>query len=216
MAMPSRLKRAGFTAGAAWVTLLTIATLGATVLVTICYWEFLDGKTESPTAVFRNMGFLAGGIVALVFAFWRGLIAKQQEVVAEERAATARLEHLHGRFERAVELVAKEGIANAHARISGMHVLRHLVRDAPEEFADEVVEIVAAFMLQPHLDPERNELREFTVAALTAKDVYDVVKGNLLFDKQYRQRMRRAVEFAAKQLKENLQSANIDPEELGI
>ena len=97
-----------------------------------------------------------------------------------------------------------------------MHVLRHLVRDAPEEFADEVVEIVAAFMLQPHLDPERNELREFTVAALTAKDVYDVVKGNLLFDKQYRQRMRRAVEFAAKQLKENLQSANIDPEELGI
>ena len=86
--MPSRLKRAGFTAGAAWVTLLTIATLGATVLVTICYWEFLDGKKESPTAVFRNMGFLAGGIVALVFAFWRGLIAKQQEVVAEERAAT--------------------------------------------------------------------------------------------------------------------------------
>ena len=50
-----------------------------------------------------------------------------------------------------------------------MHVLRHLVRDAPEEFADEVVEIVAAFMLQPHLDPERNELREFTVAALTAR-----------------------------------------------
>ena len=63
----------------------------------------------------------------------------------------------------------------------------------PEEFADEkLVEIVAAFMLQPHLDPERNELREFTVAALTARDVYDVVKRNLLFDKQYRRRMRRS------------------------
>lgn len=121
--IPARLKRKGVTTGAVCVALSSVAVLAAVVLVTFCWWDVLVGD-DSPANVFRNMGLLAAGLVALVFAFWRGMIA-------EEQAATARLDHLHGRFERALELFAREGDGQSATRISGMHAFRYLVRDEP-------------------------------------------------------------------------------------
>ena len=215
MVNSDQLKRKGVTAGAMWVALLSVLTIGAVALVTWCCWDFFI-KGDTPTNVFRNMGLQAAGIVALVFAFWRGLIAKQQEVVAEERSATARLEHLHGRFERALELFAKEGVRQSAMRISGMHALRYLVRDAPEEFAVETVEIVTTFMVQAEVDSDYRDFKEFRVAHITANYVCELLDKKVLLDGSLRSSLRSTVASAVDLLHKRLRDAGMDPEQAGI
>ena len=215
MGIADQLRRKGVTAGAAWVAALSGLTIGGVTLVTCHWWDFfIEGDT--PTNVFRNMGLQAAGVVALVFAFWRGLIAKQQEVVAEERSATARLEHLHGRFERALELFAKEGSGQSAMRISGMHALRYLVRDAPEEFSVEAVEIVTTFMVQAELDSDWRDVKEFRVAHLTANYVCDLLDRDDILDDSLRGSLRSTVASAVDLLNEKLRHAGLDPEQAGI
>ena len=203
--IPARLKRKGVTAGAVCVALSSVAILAAAVLVMCCWWDILIGD-DSPTSVFRNMGLLAAGLVALVFAFWRGTIA-------EEQAATARLDHLHGRFERALELFAREGDRQSATRISGMHAFRYLVRDEPGEFAVETIEIVTTFMVQAELE---RDLKEFGVAHITATRVCDVVDERRLFDEPARRRLRANVDQAADLLANRLHSAGKDPGQIGL
>lgn len=203
---PGRVKWGGLTAGALWVALLSTLTLAAAVLVTSCWWDFMVAG-DTPTNVFRNVGFLAAGIVALVFAFWRGVIAKEQ-------ATTARLEHLHGRFERALELFAREGIEQSAGRISGLHLLRFLVRDAPGEFAVETVEIVTTFIVQA--DPRSHDLKEFRVAVMSATYVCDVVDEHALFDEEARGSLRADVGGATELLRQKLRVDGTDPEQFGI
>ena len=59
----------------------------------------------------------------------------------------------------------------------------------------------------------RNELREFTVAASTARDVCEVVKERS-FARRYRRQTQRAVELAVEELRKNLRIASADPEQL--
>lgn len=203
--IPARLKRKGVTAGAVCVALSSVAILSVAVLVTFCWWNDLVGD-DSPTSILRNMGLLAAGLMALVFAFWRGMIA-------EEQAATARLDHLHGRFERALELFSREGDGQSATRISGMHAFRYLVRDEPGEFAAETVEIVTTFIVQADLE---RDLKEFRVAHITATSVCDVVDERRLFDETSRLRLRTDVDRATDLLADRLRRAEIDPGQIGI
>ncbi|MCY4058155.1 MAG: hypothetical protein OXG44_09150 [Gammaproteobacteria bacterium] len=208
-----RLNQTGFTAGALWVMFLSVAIVVGTTFVTWCFWEdFVGGESkDSPTNVLRNMGFLAAGVVTWVFALWRGVIAKQQEVIADQQAETARSEHLHGRFETAQQLFAREGVGNSHARISGLHTFRYLVRDEPGEFAAEVLETVMTFLVQADVNEEERDLKEFAAALETASMVLELVDSNELYDAESRRRLRFDLASAVKQLETRLRGAGIDP-----
>lgn len=207
-----RLKDAGITGGAIWVIFASLAVVAVTSFLTWHFWcDLVVESKDTPTNVLRNMGFLAAGVVTWVFALWRGAIAKQQEVIADQQAVTARNEHLHGRFENALQLFAREGGGNSHARISGLHAFRYLVRDEPAEFAAETIEIVMTFLVQADVDEEERDLKEFAAALETASMVLRRVDDEGHYDAESRRRLRIDVALALDQLGKRLQTAGIDP-----
>ena len=136
----------------------------------------------------RNVALVGGGLVAWYFAFWRSSIAEQQADVAAQQADIAKQEHRLGRFQRATELLAKQGRENSHARLSGLHSLRHFIRDAPD-FGPDVIEIITTFMLQASAE-EGYEEREFTLARITAEFICDTLERKRLLDAASRARLR--------------------------
>ena len=46
------------------------------------FWEDLHGNGESASTTIRNLGFVIGGLIALVFAVWRGIVAERQSAMA--------------------------------------------------------------------------------------------------------------------------------------
>ena len=209
-AIGRQLKELGLTAGAICVAFLSMAIIGVTAFVTWWFWEdFLHESKDTPTNVLRNMGFLAAGVVTWVFALWRGAIAKQQQVIADQQADTARSEHLHRRFETAQELFAREGSGNSHARISGLHAFRYLVVDEPGEFAAETIEVVMTFLVQADID--ELDLKEFAAALETVSMVLELVDDKQLYDVPSRQRLREEVAMAVDRLEDRLRAAGSDP-----
>ena len=109
----------------------------------------------------RNIVLIAGGFVALVFAFWRSHTAEQ--------------EHYHKRFQQAAELLASEG---RHARISALHSFRYLVVEAPR-MGSVVYEVIMAFIVQ--LEPKDNnaegewDAMELNLALETARVVRETM-----------------------------------------
>ena len=83
---------------------------------------------------------------------------------------------------------------NSHARLSGLHVLRYLVRDAPG-FGPDVIEIVTTFMLEASTDQDYAE-REIALARMTVQFVCDTLDRLALLDASARQRLRDEVVHA--------------------
>ncbi len=172
--------------GALLVAAISLAIIALTALGTWYWWCFLSFN-DTPTNAMRNVALIGGGLIAWVFAFWRSSIAEQQANIAKQN-------HQHGRFQRAIELLAQQGRHNSHARLSGLHALRYLTRDAPE-FGPEVIEIVTTFMLEASSDQDYAE-REFTLARMTAEFVCDTLDSEGSLDTSSRQKLRDEVVHA--------------------
>ena len=85
---------------------LTIIVLAALVMIGVIVWQWnwlscsvLTSETDcaiapksampSNSEVLRNAGFLIGGVLALLFALWRALVATRQADAAQEQAIAA-------------------------------------------------------------------------------------------------------------------------------
>ena len=172
--------------GAFWVAALSFAIIALGALATWHWWCFLSLNDTSTNAM-RNVALIGGGLIAWIFAIWRSSIAEQQADIAKQ-------EHHHGRFQRAIELLAQQGRHNSHARLSGLHALRYLTRDAPV-FGPDVIEIVTTFMLEASTDQDYAE-REFTLARMTAEFVCNTLDREGVLDASSRQRLRAEVVHA--------------------
>ena len=169
-----------------YVAALSFLVVAVDAWVTWHWWEVLS-ENDTPTNVMRNMALIGGGLVAWVFAFWRSSIAGEQ-------ADVARREHQHGRFQRATELLAQHGETNSLARLSGLHALRHLIRDAPE-LGSDVIQVVTTFMLQASEAAGHAE-RELTLARLTAQFVCETMDRERVLTAAAREELRVEVTHA--------------------
>ena len=114
--MPEKLKRFLRAIGGPWgVSVFSVVVIVATVICTVAWWPELTTNGESPSAVIRNMSLIAGGPIALAFAFWRGFIASEQ-------ADLTQLSLDLDRYYRAVEAL----IADDSGRFAAMLLVRTL------------------------------------------------------------------------------------------
>lgn len=183
--------------GAFWVAAFSLSTVAFSAFATWYWWCFLSFN-DTPTSAMRNVGLMAAGLIAGAFAFWRSSIAEKQTDIAKQ-------EHHHGRFQRAVALLSQQGRQNSHARLSGLHALRYLTRDAPV-FGPDVIEIVTTFMLEASTDENYVE-REFTLARLTAEFVCNTLERLELLDAPSRDRLREDVLHACAVVAQRLSDA---------
>ena len=159
--------------GAWWVVILTLATAAAVAGATYRWWPDL-ARGDTATNVMRNMALIGGGVVAWLFAFWRSITARKQ-------AETARREYQSGRLrdERAALMGEK---STSHERISALHELRYVARDAPE-LAVEVFEHIGTFVVQAPTPDGGNGFtaQDYRVAILSAEFALDrIVKHQTL------------------------------------
>lgn len=171
-----------------WVWISTVLILATAASVTILYWNDLYPR-EGATAIVRNVGLVAGGLIAGVIAFWRGSLASEQIQVIQQ-------EQYHSRFQQACELLFTKGQRNSHIRLAGIRAFGHLTRDAPE-LAEDIQEVLLSFIKA--LQKDENDLREFHDAQTTAQRACDYLEGYELQDSKEIDSMRSSIEGATRE-----------------
>ena len=192
-----------------------LAAIGAVVVAVLGVgfptwygWSAL-ASGDTPANVIRTAALIVGGIVTLVFALWRAVVAEGQADSAQRQADSARQELHHRRFQSASELLARRGLEGSSARIAGLHVFRYLVVDAPD-LGLQVFEVVTSFIFQVPLDAHHDPT-EFAIAQKTAESVYETMCRESQFDPASLKRLDEDVKYARTKVIEKLEAAGIDP-----
>ena len=92
--------------------------------LSLCFWEFLHMHSE----IIRNIALAGGAPLAIFLAVWRSRIAEKQAGVAQRAL-------LSDRHQRAVEMLES---TISSIRIGGIHALKNLASEHPEEYLREV------------------------------------------------------------------------------
>ena len=103
------------------------------------FWEELHDDQDSLSTTIRNLALVVGGIIAMLLAVWRSL-------VAESQAYTARQGLLNERYRQAIEMLGSTVLS---VRLGGIYALQHLAEEHPREYHVQVERILCAFVRHP-------------------------------------------------------------------
>ncbi len=134
--------------GSFWFTVLAITLLGVSCGLTIWQWDWLHSSTPAtaPSTTLRNVGFLIAGVLAFVFAVWRGWVAERQADAAHRQAETADRGLLNDRYQKAAEMLGSNVLA---VRLGGIHALQGLAEWHPEQYHVPVMQQLCSFVRYP-------------------------------------------------------------------
>ncbi len=156
-----KLARRRFTALVA-VSLLAIASLIALVVISTVFRDWVTGG-ESGSTTIRNIGLVAGGVIALWLAFWRSRVAELQ-------AATAQRTLSNQLYQQGADMLNSEELS---VRLDGIYTLERLAKDEPERYHIQIMSRLCAFVRHPTQEEPKPttshpRLREDVQAAMTA------------------------------------------------
>ena len=124
-----------------WVLwIIKIATVLA-IGVTLAWenWEVLHSEQDSVSTTVRNLGLVIGGVIAILLAVWRS-------IVAERQAETAQQSLMNERYQKGAEMLGNEALA---VRLGGIYALERLAVDHPEQYHLQVMELFCGFVRHP-------------------------------------------------------------------
>ncbi len=112
---------------------------------------------ESNSTTIRNVGLVVGGIVAIMLAMWRSLVAQRQAdaaldqasaallqaKTAERQSTTTLLSFLNERYEQGT---SRLGSDDPTVRLDGIDVLERLAREHPSEYHVQVMKRLSLFV----------------------------------------------------------------------
>ena len=131
---------------------------------------------ESFSTTIRNVGLVAGGVVAVMLAVWRSLVAQRQADATLRQARAAFLQaqtteresrtnlrsFLNERYEQGSSRLGSDDLA---VRLDGIDVLERLAREHPSEYHVQVVKRLSLFVRSSvHTDRLREEVRAAMIA----------------------------------------------------
>lgn len=157
-----------------WLALVGIVLLGGILGLVFGGWDWFrpqpsEGQStvtmESRSTTIRNVGFVIGGVVALVFAVWRGVVAQRQAVTAERQAETALRQTetaqrqaetaqqglLNERYQKGSEMLGSEVLA---VRLGGIYALQRLAEEHPEQYHLQIMQLFCAYVRNPTGDEQ--------------------------------------------------------------
>ena len=162
-----------------WFTLLAIVLLSVSVWLTWWRWDWLHtsaSTTASNSETLRNVGLLIGGLLAFLFAMWRGWLAERQSFTTQRQADIAEQSLLDERYQRGAEMLGSEVLP---VRLGGIYALQTLATEHPVAYHIQIMQLFCAFVRNPLGDKEDfvveyegnvsfNKLRDDLQAAMTA------------------------------------------------
>ena len=164
---------------ALWILVLLAATALATYFV-YCEWEWLRENgikedaikrdaLESHSTTLRNIAFPFGGLLGILLAIWRSLVAKRQADAAREHAdaaiaqtAVAQEGLRNERYQKGADMLGSKSMAT---RIGGIHALDELTQEHPDEYHILMMKLLCAFIRhRPHDNPKGKAPRDIQEA----------------------------------------------------
>ena len=142
--MLGRLVRSlGFWIG---ITVFGVVLLG--ICLSAAHWGWLQGGTSntSNAAVVRNVALVVGGLVAILVALWRSLVAEHHATAAKRQSETGERAYLNERYRQAASML---GDSELPVRLGGIFALERLAKDHPAEFPQEAVKLLLEFVRTP-------------------------------------------------------------------
>ena len=126
-----------------------------------CFWEELHGREDSISTTVRNLGLVIGGVIAVLLAIWRSLVATQQADTAQHQAGIAQQGLLNERYQKAAEMLGSDLLS---VRLGGIYALQRLVEEHPEQYYVSCMRLLCAFVRYPPADEHLTPLsdREMT------------------------------------------------------
>ena len=136
-------------------------------------WEWLGSREEDGRAyngdILRNVGFIVAGLVALVFALWRALVARSQAKAAHGQTETAQQSLLNERYQRGAEMLGSPVLS---VRLGGIYALQGLAEEHPEQYHIQIMRLFCAFVRKPPFEDKEpsnsGELRPDVQAVIFA------------------------------------------------
>ena len=119
----------------------------------------------------RNVALIIGGLLALVFAFWRSWVSENQTIAAQRQvsaalgqmeaaqgqATTAHNDFLNGRYQRGAEMLGNSVLA---VRLGGIYALQKLAKEHPDLYHVEIMRLLCAFVRNPTKDQDLDQPME--------------------------------------------------------
>ena len=147
-----------------WVNVAGVLFLVAGVFFGIWRWEWIVTEMacrESGSTTLRNLGFVAGGFIAIWVAIWRSVVADRQAQASHDQAKAALRQAetsqrglLNERYQKGAEMLGSEVLA---VRLGGIYSLRRLAEDHPKQYHVQVMGQLCAFVRHPTKDQEDND-----------------------------------------------------------
>ena len=127
-----------------FLTCVVVFAVGLLVfgVVMVCrHWGWI--VTESGSTILRNLGLVIGGLIAIGFGIWRGVVADRQAKASQDQAKTSQRGLLNERYQKGAEMLGSEVLA---VRLGGIYALQHLAEDEPELYHVPIMRLFCAFM----------------------------------------------------------------------
>ena len=130
-----------------WLALVGIVLVCSMVLPAVG-WGWLRsgagaGGAESNSTTVRNIGFMIAGVLALVFAVWRGVLAQRQAETAQRQSETSQQGLLNERYQKGAEMLGSEVLP---ARLGGIYALQQLAEDYPAQYHLRITRLLCGFV----------------------------------------------------------------------
>lgn len=144
-----------------WFGLAALLLLLVSIPATIWQWNWLstdDLTVSSNSETLRNVGFLIGGVLAIVFASWRAWVAGRQAnaaqgqvETAQRQAHTAQQSLLNDQYQRGADMLSSNVLA---VRLGGIYALQNLAEKSPNGYHVQIMRLLCAFVRIPPQDQE--------------------------------------------------------------
>ena len=121
-----------------WFLSSITVTLAVGSVLSALFWGWLDVNS----ATIRNVGLVMAGVIALLLAVWRGLVAERQ-------ADTAQGSLLNERYQKGAEMLGSEVLS---VRLGGIYALQRLASEHPQQYHIQVMRLLCAFVRHPTKD----------------------------------------------------------------
>ena len=131
----------GFVLGVLVIAMLTMAVVFLTRHDT-------EGElvSEAATASLRNLFLVFVAIIGVPLAIWRSAVAKQQADASDRQAETAERRLKNELYEKGAQMLGNE---IPSVRLGGIYSLKGLANQNPEDYRDQVMELLCAFVRDP-------------------------------------------------------------------